>query len=324
LLISGQTTGVEEKLQAAEAALAEAAAVKAVISGADPQDIEPALSGVEGRDATVRNLIGQIAGARATLALTRYDPEAMLAQSGRALEYLHPDSVLSRASAYWTQGYAYLFQGDRAAACQALGEAIGIGQAAGDTFTTILATIPLGNVQEADNQLHQAAETYRRVLDLAGDQPLQNISEARLGRARVLYEWNDLEAAERHGQQALKLARQYESVIDRFVSCEVFLARLKLAQGDVAGATRILAAMAQCVRERNFVHRTQEVAAARVLAFLHQGDLEAAAHLAGSHELPITQSRVHLAQKDPSSALAVLEPVRQKVEAKGGRMKCSR
>ena len=28
---------------------------------------------------------------------------------------------------------------------------------------------------------------------------------------------------------------------DRFVSCEVFLARLKLAQGDVAGAAAILA-----------------------------------------------------------------------------------
>jgi ATP/maltotriose-dependent transcriptional regulator MalT len=38
--------------------------------------------------------------------------------------------------------------------------------------------------------------------------------------------------------------------------------------------------------------------------------------LAQTHELPISQARVHLAQGDPSTALAVLEPVRQQAEAK--------
>jgi LuxR family maltose regulon positive regulatory protein len=306
LLVSGQTTGVEEKLQAAEAALP--------VLG---PDTEPDLSAVEGPDDETRNLIGLIAAARATLALTRYDPEAMLAQSHRALEYLHPDSLLSRASANWTLGHAYLLQGKRAAACQAFTAAISISQTAGDTFTTILAAIGLGNVQERENQLYQAAETYQRVLQLAGDQPLQIIGEAHLGLARVLYEWNDLDGAEQHGQQGLELARQYESVIDRFISCEVFLARLKLAQGDVADATKMLARADQSVRQHGFVHRTQEVAAAEVLAFLHQGDLAAAAHLAGAHELPISQAQVHLARKDASAALAAVEPVRQQAEAEG-------
>jgi LuxR family maltose regulon positive regulatory protein len=54
-----------------------------------------------------------------------------------------------------------------------------------------------------------------------------------------------------------------------------------------------------------------------VLAFLHQGDLAAAAHLAGSHELPISQARVHLARKDASATLAAVEPVRQQAEAEG-------
>ena len=209
LLVTGQTTGVEEKLHAAEAALHGPAA-----------------------DDQTRNLIGQIATARATLALTRYQAETMLAQSRRALEYLHPDNLSSRANANWTLGFAYLLQGDRAAARQASTEAIALSQAAGDIFTTILATIGLGDVQEADNQLYPAAETYRRVLQLAGDQPLQIINEAHLGLARILYEWNDLDAAEQHGQQSLHLARQYDRVIDRFIVCEVFLARLKLAQGD--------------------------------------------------------------------------------------------
>jgi len=294
LLVNGQTTGVEEKLQAAEAAL----------QGTEPDD-------------KTRNLVGQIAAARATLALTRYQVEPMLAQSRRALEYLHPTNLSFRTTAHWTLGFAYFLQGDRAAARRAYTEAISLSQAAGDIFTTILATIGLGNVQEADNQLYPAAETYRRVLQLAGDQPLQIIYEAHLGLARVLYEWNDLDEASQHGRQSLHLARQYERVIDRFVTCEVFLARLKLAQGDAAGAAALLAEVGQSARQQNFVYRIPEVAAAHVLTLLRQGNLTAAAHLAHLHELPISQARVHLAQGDPSTALAVLSPWRRQVEAKG-------
>jgi LuxR family maltose regulon positive regulatory protein len=43
----------------------------------------------------------------------------------------------------------------------------------------------------------------------------------------------------------------------------------------------------------------------------------AAAHLAQTHQLPISQARVHLAQGDPSAALALLSPLRQQMEAKG-------
>src|SRR5260370_40950115 len=150
-----------------------------------------------------------MAEARATLALPRSQVDPMLVQSRRALEYLRPDNQSMCATAHWALGVAHMFQGDRAAARRAYTEAIALSQAAGDIFTIILATIGLGNVQEADNQLYPAAETYRRVLQLAGDQPLQIIYEAHLGLARVLYEWNDLHEASQHGRQSLHLARQY-------------------------------------------------------------------------------------------------------------------
>src|SRR5207253_9483788 len=50
---------------------------------------------------------------------------------------------------------------------------------------------------------------------------------------------------------------------------------------------------------------------------LRQGNLAAAAHLAQAYELPLSQARVHLAQGDPSAALAVLELWRRQVEARG-------
>jgi LuxR family maltose regulon positive regulatory protein len=294
LLVNGQTTGVEEKLQAAE----------------------DALQGREtiGED---RNLVGLIAEARAVLALSQYQVETMLTQSRLALEYLAPHSMTTRATAYWTMGSAYFFSRDSAAARRAFTEALSLSQASGDIFTAILATVGMGNVEEVENQLDVAASTYRRVLEMAGDQPLQIVHEAHHGLARVLYEWNDLDTAERHAREGLDLAKQYDRVIDRFIVCEVFLARLKLARGDVAGAASILAKADQSVRRHNFAHRAAEVAAAQVATFLHQGNLAAAERLAEMHQLPLSQARVHLAREDAPAALALLDPLRRQAEAKG-------
>ncbi len=290
-LNAGRTTGVEEKLQAAERAL----------QNADLDD-------------KTRDLIGQIAAARAILALADYQPEAMINQAHRALEYLYPDNLPFRSIAFRTLGFAYQLQGDRAAARQAYTEAMTIRQASGNITVTVSATTGLGNVQESENQLYQAAETYRCSLLLLGDQAPSNADQEFIGLARILYEWNDLDAAEQYGQQSLQLARQYVGAIDRFVLCEVFLARLRLARRDVAGAAAMLAETEQSVRQSGFVRRMPEVAAAQVLTLLQQGDLAAAAHLAQAHDLPLTQARVHLAQGDPSAALAVLEPYRLRVE----------
>jgi LuxR family transcriptional regulator, maltose regulon positive regulatory protein len=294
LLVAGQTTGVEEKLQAAE----------------------DALQGT-GVDEKSRPLVGHIATARAVLALTRYQADNMLAQSRRALEHLRPTSLSQRATANWVMGYAYLLQGDRAAGRQALTEAISLSQTARDIFTSILATTGLGNLEEAENRLYLAAEIYGRVLQWAGNQPLQIIYEAHLGLARILYEWNDLEAAEQHGRDSLHLAQQYDTVIDRFIVCEVFLARLKLARGDVDAAAEMLAEAAQSARRKNFVYRIPEVAAAQVVVLLRQGNVAEAAHLAQAHDLPSSQARVHLARGDPSAALALLEPLRRQLDSRG-------
>ena len=214
-------------------------------------------------------------------------------------------------------GYAYQLQGDRAAASRAYTEAIAISQSFGNSIYTIAATIGLGQVQEADNQLHLAAETYRRVLQLAGDPPQPMACEAYLGLARIFYQWNDLDAAEQHGQHCLQLTRQMDSV-------DTFAVVRGVARPPEAGPGTMCPARSRCwmrpkrsCAEHNFVFRMPDVAAAQVLTLLRQGHLAAAAHLAETHDLPISQARVHLAQGDPSAALAVLEPVRQQAEAKG-------
>ena len=119
------------------------------------------------------------------------------------------------------------------------------------------------------------------------------------------------------GNEASQLARQYDSAIDRFILCELLLARVALARGQVAVAAARLDELAATARKPGFRHRLPEIAALQVPVLLRQGHVEAAAHLAATFDLPQSRARVLLAQDEPSSALALLEPLRGQMEARG-------
>jgi LuxR family transcriptional regulator, maltose regulon positive regulatory protein len=292
-LLAGKTSGVEGKLQTAETIL---------------QTPEPG--------AQTRDLLGQIACARATLALTRYDPATMIVQSRRALELLPPENLSFRFTTNWLLTAAYLFQGERAEAIRASQEGIAISEQSGDTISHILAASTLGQVQEMENQISAAAETYRGVLALFGDYPQPNAEEAYLGLARIHYEWNDLEAAETYAQRARLKAQQYDRSIDRFILSDIFLAQLKLSRGEVDSAAALLAQTEQTARQKNFILRLPDIAAAQVRLLLEQGNAAAAGDLARQFDLPLGQAHALLAQGHPAAALAILEPYRQQVEAR--------
>ncbi len=294
-------TLVEQKLQAAEAAIA----LQTTLHGAEP-------------DGRTRDLIGRIASMRATVAVVEHDVEAIIAQSRRALEYLHPDNLHVRTATTWSLGHAYQLQGDRAAASQAYNEVISISKLIGDSVYTIAATINLGQVQEADNQLHLAATTYKRVLQMAGDPPQPITCEAHLGLARIYYQWNDLDAAQEHGEECIQQTRHIAiENVDTIASCKVMLARLRLARRDLPGAVAMLAEAEGFARRNNFPFRMPDVATSKVLALLRHGDLAAAAHLAETYELSLSEARILLAQGNPSAAMAVLEAHRHEAESKG-------
>ncbi len=85
-------------------------------------------------------------------------------QSRLALAYLKTDNLLARTVASWTLGHGYQLQGNRAAAREVYEETIPISQASGNLIITIGAAVSLGQIQEEENQLHEAERTFRRVL----------------------------------------------------------------------------------------------------------------------------------------------------------------
>jgi LuxR family maltose regulon positive regulatory protein len=297
-LMAWRMTGLEEKLRAAEVAVA-AALERSPL------------------DARARDLSGQIACARATLALTRYDTQAMLTQARRALECLHPENHTFLFTANWAFASANLLLGNRPAAAQACQRALAFSQKSGSIFSRMQATTILGNIQKMDNQLHQAAETYRRVLELAGDNPFPNVGQVQLNLAEIYYEWNDLATAEQHGIQSQELMRQYGLLIDRFILAEVFIARIQLARGDVGGASDQLAEAERSAHQKNFLLRLPDIVAMQVMVLIQQGQLTKGQQLARQYDLPLCQVRISLAQGDTSAALTALEILRQQMEDKG-------
>lgn len=282
-LVGLETDTIGDKLRAAEAAL---------------QDVEP--------DEKYDDLIGHIATIRAMIAAPHYDIPNMFAQAQRALEFLAPDNYAVRTMATWILGLAYQFQGERAAAKRLYTEAIAISPLSGNSIVTMAGATCLGQIEEGENKLYLAEEHYRHVIEVAGDPPWATACEGFLGLARLCYQWNDLEAAQQHTQVALQLAQQIEN-IDTPIECQLLLALLKWVAGDVRGAFDLLAKAEQQVYQRNFMQRLPEVINAQVFILIQQGNLEAAAELADTHDLPESRARIFIQQDDPDDALEILD-----------------
>ncbi|HAJ37921.1 MAG TPA: LuxR family transcriptional regulator [Chloroflexi bacterium] len=292
-LFTGQLGEIEPKLRAAEALL----------------PIDPA-------DAETRDLIGRIASIRATVAVSQHQAETIVTQAQRALAYLRPENLPVRTATTWALGYAYELQGNRPAARRAYTAAVAAAEAIGHFIMHLMSMLGIAHMQEVDNQLHQAAASYRVALKLAGDPPLPAAAGAYLGLAQLHYQWHELSIAEEHARQSLLLARQLENT-DRFIASEVMLARLMLARGEVAAAWVQLVATEQAAQRPHLLRMAPEIAAAQVDVLLRQGRLDAAGELAQRYALPFYLARVDLAKGEATAALAQLDALRADAEAKG-------
>jgi LuxR family transcriptional regulator, maltose regulon positive regulatory protein len=263
-----------------------------------------------------RNLVGKIAVARAMLAATLYQSETILLYANRALEYLHPNNVAYRSNATQFCGFAHYLQGDRDAAEKAYTEALSLAQAAGDNEGVLLAYTRLAQVHVLRNELHQAAEKFQRALQLSGEDPIPFATVAYGGLARIYFEWNDLDTAEKYGELSFQLGLLNEQIIDRPILSQLFMFEIKLTRGDLVGAAKFLAQAEQNTRQKDFAVRLPDIAAGQALIHLHQGNISAAAKIAQQNNLLLLQARTLIAQGDPSAALALLAPYRQKMEEK--------
>jgi len=222
-----------------------------------------------------------------------------------------------RLSTAWKLGFAYQHQGKREQAMKAYAEVVNQGEPAGELIFSKLALFGLANLQEENNELRLAEQTYQRVLKLTEGQPDSIASfETKLGLARIAYEWNDLARVEKLLALLASQAKTTDTFMDSFIGYAIMQARFKLTQQDQQGALQLLSQAEQYAQEHNLTHRIPKLSEFKTLVLLQQGNITAAQDLAQTFQLSQGQARVYLAKGDYLNALQVLEPLLQNVSSK--------
>ncbi|MDH3676610.1 MAG: tetratricopeptide repeat protein, partial [Anaerolineae bacterium] len=212
------------------------------------------LDGVEPRLQEVERLAGdqlptdlrlQITHIRAELARYRQDVTEAIALSHQVLEALPEEpSGTDRQTLTGTifnLAFAYLMMGDVVKAQQRFSEALTLSRTVGSITLTLVAMTGQAQVQVLQGHLQQAAKTYRQALQLADEVAQQSgravpaTAYVHLGMGGLLCERNNLDEAARHLAQGLELAQQWQ-IDEALRDGYIFQARLKQAQGDMAGA----------------------------------------------------------------------------------------
>lgn len=261
MLIMGRTTGVEELLIFAKKYI---------------DDI---------------NLLGRIATARATLALTRYDIPTIIREANSALDKLDNEEVYYRTSALWKLGLAYQNSKEYGKAEALYNEALRLAKTIDDNLRIALATLGLGNIYEIENKWELAQKAYIDVLEIAGAKPLQYVSEAHIGLSRIYLVQGAYEQAESYARNAINLAKQYDDTIDRFVLCEVQLASIKLVKDEIDEAIEILLKVEKISIEKGYSYCLPGVAEMLLKAHMQNNDVDNANNVACKYGFkPVSQS----------------------------------
>jgi LuxR family maltose regulon positive regulatory protein len=181
--------------------------------------------------------LDRTAPVRALLALYRGQIPRAVELSRWSLDHLAEDNLLLRSIATTVVSLSHLLDSDLASSADALEQSARESHQAGNAMVAVTLLCHVGSLRMRQGRLHQAQDIYEEALSWASDPPghlLPIAGEALMGLGRLLYEWNDLEAAGRYLLEGIELTRQWSDVgaMGGYIS----LAHLRQAEGDFAAA----------------------------------------------------------------------------------------
>lgn len=248
----------------------------------------------EAQDERSRRILGYATILRSSIARLRGDLTHAIALAQRGLAILPAGDASGRMAATLHIAEAFLLSGDTSPASEGLlTAAVAAARSSGELTNLFYASVALAGFQRIQGHLRQAATTYQdaaQVLPALNDlQTLPNGATFYFGLGEILYEWNDLAAAEKlllQGQaivQGMRLA-QAESVVLGYEG----LARLQQAQGQGQTALATLDELQQVAHLRSFApHLLARGAAGIARLALFQGDFATALHWADASQLSL-------------------------------------
>lgn len=257
------------------------------------------MQSLQGKETTQQRAIrGKLEIMRANLARLYGDLENCIDHANRALELLPESEIYWRASPLVHSASAYLLDGEVGPGREEQAVAAYLAaRDSGNLFTLLRSITNLARLRTIQGRLHQAALTYREVLEespgglqrLVGSASYHFGFAYYFGQGSLLYEWNDLKAAEEHLLHGIELVRETltadADVITLGYSC---LARLRQARGDEAGARAVLEDFSRVVqRQRLLPGLVHGKNAEEARIQLMQGNLAAAARWAEKRGLSV-------------------------------------
>ena len=281
LLLRGRLDDIEPYLRDAEAAAAARAdAGAAAEAGALP--------------AEARALLAEAGALRAGLVSLRGEPERGCELARAALRRAPPDDPYLQGQVRFALATAYNYAGRVVEAIESYREALPYCQASGNALASMLIVSNLAFLYRLRGELHAAADLCLRTIETAAQgrtSASPSIRSPALATVygaytELLYEWGELEGAQREGERLLALGKQGGHVA-ALTYGGILLSRIRQAQGELADAQAALEQAAQQLRYAMPAWVASQVRAQQVALALAQDDAAAAAEaLAGSGVTP--------------------------------------
>ncbi len=244
---------------------------------------------------TFRLLPGQIAIARAGLALARSDVAGTVTYARRALDLAPEDDHMTRGGAAGFLGLAFWTNGDLDAAHRMFADGMASLQMAGNIADAVNGSITLANIRITQGRLHEAMSTYERGLQLAREQGglgVRGTADMYVGMSELHREYNDLDAAMQHLLRSKELGEHAGFPQNRY-RWYVAMARLREAQGNLSNALDMLDE-AERLYMSDFSPNVRPIAALKTRAWVAQGRLGEALDWAREQGLSVEDTPTYL------------------------------
>jgi LuxR family maltose regulon positive regulatory protein len=258
--------------------------------------------------------LGQVLTAQAFLARSCGDYPRAVALSQRALELIAETDNLNRGLVLLTLGFALLGLGRFAEAEPVLIETCERARLSGNDYARQTALGLLGGIQKMWGRLRRGAEYCRQAIEEASGSPSAAQTQSFL--ASILYEWNDLAAAE---EQLTQARRASEFIGNLAILPEIFrqTIHIRRARGEPVAASEFASEIQQLTQGIESPIARAMIASLRADLALTEDDIPSAEHWARQMtegvdpsvlglSVGMIQSRLLLAQGNRAEAGAIL------------------
>jgi LuxR family maltose regulon positive regulatory protein len=296
------------------------------------ESVEAALTEADPGSQTDR-LRGHSLALKAFLARARGDLEQSIGLINEAMGLIPEEERVVRNILLLNLAAVYFTSGNMVAAVDLAKNAIIKARETIPLYDDILAVNFMAYIEKQRGHLRQAAKLYREAIQLGtprpGAHPLPVVDRAYVGLGQILYEWDDLDEAERLLNVGIELGNEAGEGVNS-VGGYLALARLKQTQGDRRSALEAIKRAEEiAIPMVSWLHLADYVQAWQAVMSLVQGDLDDAGRWADSpdlglslHDVPdfvlelphLALVRVRIAQGRNGEIIEYLERLRQKAE----------